>query len=505
MNSLPDDLGPRLRDSLSHGTAPELSTDLVTGASQRTPQNPTNLRRSVQVAGGGVLLAAAVVTALVVSPGLGSAPLFTSAASSAAGGASSASVPASGLMRIWADYHYHAGANLSTSGGNGDVYQLARTGSGSQRAAALATAFGLSGEPTKAGGSDPTWTVGSTDGTTPSLQITWSGSGDWWFNDPAAFPQVGCATTDGASGSGGSSTGSSGDIATPGPDPISPPDCTTAPTGPNSAPTGADARSQAQKLFARTGLSVSVNDIKLVADTSQTSAIAYLTVGGEKTALDWEVTWSSTGKVASASGHTVTVVDRGSRATISEADAVQRLSDSRWYGSAGPKYQSAIRMYAADGAGAGTTTSTGSAPAPGAVASPPTAEPTAAPTDIPSAVPSPGPTDTPTDQPTAVPTATPTDPATDAPTPEPTPTGPPIIDVTINKAEPTLLLMWDSKGGAWLVPGYAMRVENGWWTSVVSLVPGVIQLPPVPTVEPDLVPPTVGAPGATGGGAPAAP
>jgi hypothetical protein len=62
--------------------------------------------------------------------------------------------------------------------------------------------------------------------------------------------------------------------------------------------------------------------------------------------------------------------------------------------------------------------------------------------------------------------------------------------VTITDAEPTLLLMWASDGGAWLVPGYAMRVENGWWSSVVALVPGIIALPPVPTVVPDIVPPS---------------
>ncbi|MBU1586589.1 MAG: hypothetical protein KKH51_01435 [Actinobacteria bacterium] len=49
--------------------------------------------------------------------------------------------------------------------------------------------------------------------------------------------------------------------------------------------------------------------------------------------------------------------------------------------------------------------------------------------------------------------------------------------MTVDTAEPTLLLMWDADGGAWLVPGYAMKVSEGWWSSVVSLVDGVIALP----------------------------
>jgi hypothetical protein len=502
MNSLPDDLGPRLRDSLNHGPAPELPADLVTGAPHRAAPKLANPRRRIQLAGGAAALVAAVaVVALAIGPGLGRPPLFTVASSSASGGASSASVPANGLMRIWADYRYHPGAGLSTSGGNGDVYELVRTGSGSQHASALATVFGLSGPPTMADSSDPTLTVGSTDGATPSLQITWSGTGDWWFSDPAAYPTIACSSVGAATGSGGSSTGSSGDIPPTSPDPVGPPVCSGSPVaGPSLAPTGANARSKAQKLFAQTGLTVPATDIQLSSDASETTATAYLSVGGVQTALGWGMRWSSAGTIASAYGHTVKVVDRGSRGTISAVDAVARLADSRWYGSAGPKYQGGVRMYAADGGGQGATSSTGSGSAPGPVASPPTAEPnvqptvapTVAPTDTPTVVP----TDAPTDQPTAVPTVTPTD----APTPEPAPTGPPIIDVTINKAEPTLLLMWDSHGGAWLVPGYAMQVENGWWTSVVSLVPGVIELPPIPTVKPDLVPPSVGTPGVSDGG-----
>ena len=492
MNTLPDNFGSRLRDSLNHGAPPTLSNDVVTGAADRVAPKLANPRGRMQAVGGAATLIAAVaVIAVVVGSGLGRAPLFTVAAHSAVGASPSASVPANGLMRIWADYQYRAGAGLSTAGGNGEVYQLTRPGSGSQRAAALASVFGLSSEATTADNSDranPSWTIGSTDAATPSLELTWSGTGDWWFSDPAASPGFACPAT-------GSANGSSGGAPVPTPGPVMPPTCTTvaAPSAPDKAPVGADARSQAQKLFAETGLDVSADDIQLNSDPSQTTATANLEIGGVKTALEWGVTWSNTGEISSAYGSSVTTVDRGSYGTISAADAVERLSDSRWSGAAGPEYGSGIRPFAAIGLGTATGTTTGSGPVPGSVASPPTAEPTATPTpvptDQPTTVPTPGPTPAPTDLPTNTPTAVPTDVPTAEPTPMPTPTGPPIIEVTINKAEPTLLLMWDSKGNAWLVPGYAMRIENGWWSSVVSLVPGVIELPPVPSVEPDLVAP----------------
>src|ERR1700710_1840746 len=103
MNSLPDDLGSRLRDGLNHGAAPELSTDMVTGASERPAPKLRNPRRRVQFAGGATALVAVVaVTAVVLGSGVQRAPLFTAAASSAESGSASASVPVSGLFRIWA-------------------------------------------------------------------------------------------------------------------------------------------------------------------------------------------------------------------------------------------------------------------------------------------------------------------------------------------------------------------------------------------------------------------
>jgi hypothetical protein len=80
------------------------------------------------------------------------------------------------------------------------------------------------------------------------------------------------------------------------------------------------------------------------------------------------------------------------------------------------------------------------------------------------------------------PTASPDQPSTEIPV---DPTLPPIeidptpqvVEVTVDNAEATLLLMWDADGNAWLVPGYAMKMQEGWWNAVVSLQDGVIALP----------------------------
>ena len=76
---------------------------------------------------------------------------------------------------------------------------------------------------------------------------------------------------------------------------------------------------------------------------------------------------------------------------------------------------------------------------------------------------------------------TPIGPAPDeTPLPEPTPE---VVEVTVDNATPTLLLLWDVDGNAWLVPGYAMQTDEGWWNAVVSLLepaviePGIVETP----------------------------
>lgn len=498
MSNLPDDLGPRLRKSLNRGSAPDLAPEVLSGAADRTPPKLANPRRTLQVTGGATVLVAAVaVAALVIGPTLNRAPLFTVASASAsntAHGSADANVPSvHGLMRIWANYVYHAGPGLATSGGNGNVYQLIRSGSGAGRIDALASIFGLGGAQVTKDDSDkanPTYTIGTIDGSTPALYLTWSGTGDWSYSDLDATPNDLCGLTDGSGGSSNSGSGSGSGASSSAPSTPAPgtpaPDATcraNPPAGPNDAPTGDTARADAQKLFSETGLNVSQADIQLQSDSTQTTATANLEVGGVKTALGWGVTWSSTGKIASAYGSSISVDDRGSYGTISAADAVSRLTDSRWSGEAGPKYSGGIRPFAMLNSDVGTTVGSAPAPTPLPISSPaPYTDPSGAPTAAPGVAPDPAPT--------TMPGAN--VPPTDLPTPNPVPTGPPTINVTVNTAEPTLLLMWDSNGNGWLVPGYAMKVENGFWNSVVSLVPGVIELPPLPTVEPDDIAPTTG-------------
>jgi uncharacterized membrane protein len=54
---------------------------------------------------------------------------------------------------------------------------------------------------------------------------------------------------------------------------------------------------------------------------------------------------------------------------------------------------------------------------------------------------------------------------------------PQVVTLTITKAESALLSIWDAAGDVWLVPGWIMFNDEGWWSTVISLIEGVIALP----------------------------
>ena len=448
MSNLDDDLSARLRKSLDRGAAPDLNSEVVSGAAAHPAPRLSNPSRTLRVAGGaGLAVAVITVGALALGPALRPAPLFT-AASGESTAAGARTVETSDMkIGMWVDYNYSAGDGLSTATGNGNAYQLVLKGDPETRAAQIAEVFGVDGDAAEASYSDasyPAWVVGPEDGTAPAVNLTWSGTGDWWYSDPTASSFWICDPSVTA-------------------DQVAEFGCVLPENAPaNEAPDEADARTQAQQLLAETGFTVDASDITVTAYDGGTTAIANLTVGGVKTALDWTINWSNTGDISYAYGHSVAAESRGSFGTISARDAVARLDDGRWWGQAGPDYQGGVMTYAANDL-ARTTETDPDAADPEALEGP------TAPSEAPTAEPAPSEEPIQVDPIPAEPLPTDQVP-TDLPTPE-------VVNVTVDTAEATLLLMWDADGNAWLVPGYAMQVSEGGWNTVVSLHDGVIVLP----------------------------
>ena len=212
-------------------------------------------------------------------------------------------------------------------------------------------------------------------------------------------------------------------------------------------PTKASALATASEIFADTGLVVAEDAITLTSGDWGMVAQASLQVGGEDTALEWMVNWAPNGEIIGVSGHSVTVEAKGTYGTISAKDSVERLGDWRYGGSAASSYYGGgMAMMSRGGSVVSSDVSESGS------------EPSVEPTEEPTVEPKPEPTEEPTVE----------------PTPEPTPEK---VVMKLVSSKKTHLLIWDAKGGAWLVPGYMLKNSDGWYNSVISLVDGIIALP----------------------------
>jgi hypothetical protein len=448
MNNDEKNLEQRLQRPFGSGQPVSADASILDPAALATrkprARNPLTTKKAAwgSLTGLASLAAVSLVVTNVMTPA--QEPLFALAES---GGGVSEMAASDARMGWWVEFEYSAGEGLSTQPGRGPVYQLALAGDPTSVLKSVASEFGVVGEPRKSQYFDdfyPAYVVGSEDWTAPSVNVTWSGTGSWYYSDPTAYPEPICREA-------------------PAPEGFEEPyyECENpVPTG--SLPTPRQAQEQAAKIFAATGLNVSPENVRVLSnDEWGVGVSAALVVDGVETALEWSIYWAPGPVLASASGHSVSVVNRGEFDTISAVDAVDRLSEGVWWGSPGPAYYNYDLMV-------GAAIEPRSSDSDQAVGSEDPVENPVPPEDQ---VPGEG-------EPEPVPLPEPLVPE------EPVfPTEPEIIQLTVTSAEATLLLVWDATGAAWLVPGYVMRYSQEDWgfTSVISLIAGVIQVPePMP-------------------------
>jgi hypothetical protein len=158
-------------------------------------------------------------------------------------------------------------------------------------------------------------------------------------------------------------------------------------------------------------------------------------IDGQPTNVEWYLGWSSTGILSYAGGHSVAAEAMGTFDTISALSAVDRLADWRWSGSpSGLFYQRFQPPMVAE-------------PAPYIRSGEANSDSESADSSI-AIDPMPG----------------------DQPEPE-------TLTLTILEAESALLSVWDANGEVWLVPGYILINDQGWFGAVISLIEGIIELP----------------------------
>ena len=463
----PEDLEARLAkaDPAYKSTAPTLSAELIGKATKAN--KPISITDRFQLLSArarsltlgslasGVAGVAAIALVVTITPQpliqLSASPLSSQTALGMSAEASDKM-----MSMPFQTYQYVAGPGLSNESGSGQVYKLVRQGTPESVLANLAEVFDISGSVKKFpdyspeypgfyyGETDDPWGIETQE---PMVYIWWSGTGTWSYSNSLASSSISsdCVNLD----ADGNCQEWVEPVATP-----------------ELLPARADAIATALEIFSSTGLIVTESDLRVDYSDWGVNISAALKVDGKPTSIEWYVGWSSTGELSYASGHAVVAQAVGSYNTVSAAASVSRLSDWRWFGSAAyasyEKYQPPVSDLS--------------------VRSEPYAEPATEPevseTEQP-VEPEPGVSASPTPV-----EPEPTEPAPIEPAPtEPAPIEPEVITLTVVSAEPALLSIWDSAGDVWLVPGFILVNDQGWWSSIISLIEGVIALPEPSTMD----------------------
>lgn len=364
-------------------------------------------------------------------PGQNQGPLFELASGGPQGattmaGAESAATDgkmAADSAMIWPGFSYnHIAGDISNETGRGKVYQAELVGDPNAIVRKIAEFFGIEGEPKRDEWASDEYPSYSIQGENYSAGIYFSGTGSWYFSnwDSMAY---GCATDSSEDGEASSREY-----------------CEPKPT-PELIPAEADLIAQATDVFDRLGFDVDA-DAATVWRSEWGASVTFPNVqSGINTGMDFYAGWDSKGDLNYVSGHSFKLVDRGEFDTIGAKDAVARIADGRWYGSAPSSYYQdmAVAYETAISAPEARDNSTEMSVE-------------AAPADEGEKV--------------------------EVIESEPTEYPEPVVqDLLISKAEAVTLSVFDGKGNLWFVPGYLLYNDQGWFDSIISLEEGVIALP----------------------------
>lgn len=431
MNENFDELQARLQSADPARDSSVLNEGLVAQAPLAKPKRlPLSRRIKLTLLSGSSVAAVSALT-LAVSLALPQQPLIQMASGGQQGRAEamlSSDAAAPGMKMIapmWIEYEYDTTA-LSEETGRGNVYQLVLDGDPKQKLQQLADFFGVEGEIREEEWSSPEYPTFAIGKPERQVSITWAGTGNFYFNswDENSYRCENKTITL----EDGSSYESCEPIATP-----------------ELIPSVDAIRAEAFKIFEEFGLGITKDKIRVDRSDWGASAIGAVQIEGQDTALEWWINYDGAGKLSSVAGHFAKPLSRGEFNTVSAKDAAARIKDGRWFGSPA----SSVWSQYSQGAIGLRTTDAVSAPAVEPAPEATTKESSDTEVDV-----------------------------------QPIDVKPEIVTLKLTGSEKQLLMIYDKSGGAWLVPGYLLKNDQGWFDSIISLVEGVIELPEPYVVEP---------------------
>jgi len=239
-------------------------------------------------------------------------------------------------MSFAVDYDYIPGPGLSNAEGSGPVYELSLQGNPLDLLTELGSVYGVEGVSGPSQYFDEQWpgyVLGPEDWSGPTLNLTWSGTGPWYYSNPAAYQEPTCREIIPEEGS-----EDLGGFECENPEPSGP------------LPSVEEATALAVELLQKSGLDVVESDLTVLAnDDWGVGLSAIQELDGADTALEWSVFFAPGPTLASVSGHAATPISRGEFTTVSPLAAVDRLASGQWWGSPAPLYHSGFDSVFADG------------------------------------------------------------------------------------------------------------------------------------------------------------
>ena len=459
----PDELDARLRkaDPANKAKTEPLSAEILAAASKSKLRLGLTQRfelLSAKARGfalGGLVSGTAAILAVAIVVNPTQTPLIQLAASyqGPSNGSRSMSEASDDKMMSmpFFSYDYVAGPNLSNEGGSGQIYKLVRTGTPESILQKVSRLFDVQGSVKKFpdfseanpgyffGESDDPWGI---DDPNPIVSVWWSGTASWYYSNPS----------DSSISSSCSSMDAEG-FCEEWIEPVSTPEL---------LPSKSEAIAKALEVFNATGLAVTESDLRVDMSEWGVSVSAAMAVDNQPTSIEWYIGWGSDGEISYAQGHSVVAQAVGTYNTISPVQAMDRLDQWIWYGSP-PSYL--YEKYPAIYSDI-------------SVRNEPLVDPEVSKTEEP-AEPQPSTSASP-GEPSEPIEPSPSETATAEPEPtetDPAPVEPQVVTLTIVRAESALLGIWDAAGDVWLVPGWVMFNDEGWWSTVISLIEGIIALP----------------------------
>ncbi|MEL0135567.1 MAG: hypothetical protein VW803_05260, partial [Aquiluna sp.] len=282
----------------------------------------------------GSLGAAALVVGITLPSTLQPQPLFELASSGATGRDSALSTTAESAVSAdsamiwpgWFEYNYIADG-LSQESGTGEIFEVRKTGNPSQILQNVAAVFGIEGQPAEDEWSTAEYPSYSISGEDFNLSIYWSGPGGWYFSRWNQEYFRGCAEPAMAEDSDGEELRVDESYV-----------CEEILPEPGLVPAEAEMLSQAESTFGALGIEFDRDLARVWRDDWGGSVSMPMTLNGDPIPLESYLGWGADGEISYASGYSVEIVSRGDFGTISARDAVERISDWRWYGSVASSY-----------------------------------------------------------------------------------------------------------------------------------------------------------------------